>query len=145
MIKKKNMITALLLSFFFGTFGIDRFYLGCYATGFFKLITLGGFGLWSLVDFIRIASGSRLCGGFSWDDKIHKISDNKYIKTDLIFIFVSLAIGILLFFVIPALLYYYIGKKAQVIPKPQPSGPPRPPGPIQPDQDHKDHQEKIVL
>ena len=119
------MITALLLSFFFGTFGIDRFYLGCYATGFFKLITLGGFGLWSLVDFIRIASGSRLCGGFSWDDKIHKISDNKYIKTDLIFIFVSLAIAaVLLYFTIEKIkktfLNYYNKETKKIQNTPQP-------------------------
>ena len=100
MIKKKNILVALLLSFFLGSLGIDRFYLGCYATGFLKLITFGGFGLWSLVDFIRIATGSRLCGGFSWDNKVHKISDDKYIKTDFIFIFVSLAIAALLYFTI---------------------------------------------
>ena len=101
MIEQKNQMTALILSFFFGTLGFDRFYLGCIGTGFLKLITFGGFGIWALVDFVRIATGDRLCGGFSWDHKVHKASDNKYIKTDLIFIFVPLVIaGLLLYFTI---------------------------------------------
>jgi TM2 domain-containing membrane protein YozV len=119
MIEEKNQMTALILSFFFGTLGFDRFYLGCTATGFLKLITLGGLGIWALVDFIRIATGSRLCGGFTWDDKVHKASDNKYIKTDFIFIFVSLAIaGVLLYFTIEKIKkmyhnYFYNNKETQ--------------------------------
>jgi len=119
MIEQKNMMTALILSFFFGTLGFDRFYLGCTATGFLKLITFGGFGIWALVDFVRIATGSRLCGGFSWDDKVPKPSDNKYIKTDLIFIFVSLAIAaVLLYFTIEKIkkMYYnYYNKETEKI------------------------------
>ena len=108
MIEQKNLTVALLASFFLGTLGVDRFYLGCPLTGLLKLLTFGGLGVWALVDFIRIASGSRLCGGFSWDDKVSKLSDAKYIKTDLIFIFVSLAVAaVILYFLIDAIKKWY--------------------------------------
>lgn len=46
----KNPIVVLILSIFFGAFGVDRFYLGDVLLGVLKLITLGGFGVWALVD-----------------------------------------------------------------------------------------------
>lgn len=51
----KSWVTALLLSFFLGGLGVDRFYLGYTGLGVAKLLTLGGFGLWALIDFIMIA------------------------------------------------------------------------------------------
>jgi hypothetical protein len=51
----KSYITALLLSFFLGSLGIDRFYLGQTGLGIGKLLTFGGCGIWSLIDFILIA------------------------------------------------------------------------------------------
>jgi TM2 domain-containing membrane protein YozV len=44
---------------FFGIFGIDRFYLGYYATGVLKLLTLGGFGVWALIDVLVLLAGRR--------------------------------------------------------------------------------------
>lgn len=52
----KSYVTALLLSFFFGLFGVDRFYLGHVGVGLGKLFTLGGLGIWALIDFILIAT-----------------------------------------------------------------------------------------
>ena len=54
----KNWLVALLLSVFVGELGIDRFYLGRIGTGILKLITLGGFGIWWLIDLILIATNS---------------------------------------------------------------------------------------
>jgi hypothetical protein len=51
----KGWITALIISFFFGALGIDRFYLGYTAIGLAKLFTIGGLGIWALIDLVLIA------------------------------------------------------------------------------------------
>ncbi|CAH0550989.1 unnamed protein product [Brassicogethes aeneus] len=48
--------TALLLSIFFGMFGLDRFYLGYPAIGLAKFFTLGFMFLGQLIDIILIAT-----------------------------------------------------------------------------------------
>ena len=52
----KTYITALLLSFFLGVLGIDRFYTGQIGLGIGKLLTGGGCGIWALVDLILYAT-----------------------------------------------------------------------------------------
>ena len=59
MLSKKrevNWILVLLMSIFFGSIGVDRFIMGKIGTGILKLITLGGFGIWWLIDLILIAT-----------------------------------------------------------------------------------------
>jgi TM2 domain-containing membrane protein YozV len=54
----KKRLSALLLCFFFGCFGAHRFYAGKIGTGILWLLTLGLFGVGTLVDFIMIIVGS---------------------------------------------------------------------------------------
>ena len=59
----KGFVPTILLCFFLGTFGIHRFYVGKIGTGILMLITFGGLGIWTLVDFIII-----VCGNFKDKD-----------------------------------------------------------------------------
>lgn len=53
----KSRAAALLLCFFFGVFGIHRFYVGKVGTGVLYFLTVGGFGIGWLIDMITIACG----------------------------------------------------------------------------------------
>lgn len=57
-VSEKGFVPALLLCFFLGGLGIHRFYVGKIGTGILMIITLGGLGIWVLVDFVIIAVGS---------------------------------------------------------------------------------------
>lgn len=50
----RSWVVLVLLSFFLGFLGIDRFYMGKYGTGILKLLTGGGFMVWAFIDFVII-------------------------------------------------------------------------------------------
>lgn len=54
---EKKILPAFLLCFFLGVLGAHRFYVGKIGTGIVQLVTLGGLGIWTLVDFVMIVVG----------------------------------------------------------------------------------------
>ena len=54
----KSKTTAIILSVLVGSLGVDRFYLGYTGLGILKLLPCGGLGIWTLIDLIRICTGS---------------------------------------------------------------------------------------
>lgn len=48
----QRQLTILIISFLGGYLGLDRFYRGEVGWGIIKLITLGGLGIWYLVDVV---------------------------------------------------------------------------------------------
>ncbi len=49
----------LVISLFGGSLGIDRFMLGQVGLGIGKLLTCGGCGIWSIVDWFLIMDATR--------------------------------------------------------------------------------------
>ena len=56
-VSEKGFVPTVLLCFFLGVLGIHRFYVGKIGTGILQLVTLGGLGIWVLIDFIMIVVG----------------------------------------------------------------------------------------
>ena len=50
-------VITVLLCWFLGIFGAHRFYTGHTTIGIIQLLTLGGCGIWVLIDFIIILMG----------------------------------------------------------------------------------------
>ena len=56
----RSFVVTWLLSMLFGILGLDRFYTGRYLTGALKLLSLGGLGVWWIIDLgIVLAGGLR--------------------------------------------------------------------------------------
>jgi TM2 domain-containing membrane protein YozV len=59
MIQFKDPTTALILSILIGGFGVDRFFIGDTGLGIGKLLTCGGLGIWTIIDWFLIMGATR--------------------------------------------------------------------------------------
>ncbi|MDG5767897.1 TM2 domain-containing protein [Balneolales bacterium ANBcel1] len=55
----KDPTLALVVSLLGGPLGIDRFYIGDVGLGIAKLLTCGGLGIWTFVDYFLIMGRTR--------------------------------------------------------------------------------------
>jgi TM2 domain-containing membrane protein YozV len=55
----KSPSTAIIISVLIGAMGIDRFYIGDTGLGIAKLLTCGGVGVWTIVDWFLIMGLAR--------------------------------------------------------------------------------------
>lgn len=56
--KTQSKTSMTLICLFFGGLGIHRFMMGYVGMGILQLLTFGGLGIISLIDLIRIITGS---------------------------------------------------------------------------------------
>jgi TM2 domain-containing membrane protein YozV len=58
-VQLKDPTTILIISLLAGSFGIDRFMLGDTGLGVGKLVTCGGLGIWTIIDWFQIQKATR--------------------------------------------------------------------------------------
>jgi len=58
-VQYKDPTISLILSVLTGNLGIDRFYIGDTGLGIAKLVTCGGLGIWTIIDWFLIMNSTR--------------------------------------------------------------------------------------
>ncbi|MCC9165274.1 TM2 domain-containing protein [Pontibacter harenae] len=66
----KSQLVALILAALIGALGIHRFYLGYTTIGIIQILTLGGCGIWALIDLIRIITGDLKPANGDYSEKL---------------------------------------------------------------------------
>jgi hypothetical protein len=54
----RKLLPTFLLAMLLGPFGAHRFFVGKIGTGILQLLTLGGLGVWVLIDLVLIITGN---------------------------------------------------------------------------------------
>lgn len=67
----RSPMTLLLVSLFAGAYGVDRFMLGDTGLGVAKLLTLGGCGIWAIIDW------------FTVQDRTRQVNYNKFMQATI--------------------------------------------------------------
>ncbi|WP_291402601.1 TM2 domain-containing protein [Daejeonella sp.] len=70
-VQLKDPSTSLIVSIFAGYLGVDRFIIGDTGLGIGKLLTCGGLGIWTIVDWFMIQGATR-------DKNMQKIQNYLY-------------------------------------------------------------------
>jgi TM2 domain-containing membrane protein YozV len=104
-VSPKNRTTVILLCFFLGGLGIHRFYLGKIVTGVLMALTLGGLGIWTIVDFFISIFGNYTDATGLYVDKRYK----KGLVTALIILVIISPIFLFLAVLIPNYSRYKTG------------------------------------
>lgn len=86
-LRAKRYSTAVIFSLVGGTLGIDRFYLGYTVLGLLKLFTIGGFGIWALIDSILLVRGKLHAADGS--ALVQEANDKKYMVAATIIYYVG--------------------------------------------------------
>ena len=56
-VNDKNFVLVATFCFLLGAFGVRRFYRGKIISGVLMVFTIGGLGIWALVDFVIVCFG----------------------------------------------------------------------------------------
>lgn len=81
---QRHFLAVFFISFSWGMFGVDRMYLGKWGTGFLKLITAGGFGIWTIIDLILIMGGSMRD---KWGREMREFHEYKQLSYRVVLVF----------------------------------------------------------
>ena len=74
LLELRDPLIVLIVSIFLGNLGIDRFMLQDITHGILKLVTFGGLGIWTLIDWILITDKTKQYNL----DKVMNFVDGKY-------------------------------------------------------------------